>query len=289
MKYRSQIWIASWCAVAACLPLGLTASFADDLRPGDALDESKVGVAARFIPIKAGEFDMGSPEDEVGREDDETLHVVKLTQDYEMQATAVTQLQYFLVMGLNPSTFRKKENCPDNGGFQVRFGIGLCVNHPVEYISWDDAQKFIAKLNRIQNEYTYRLPTEAEREYAARGGVSSNFPYSFGSNRTTDLDNHGWYSHNSKNRTHAVALKLANPFGLYDMHGNVWEWVQDFYGDYPKKSVTDPKGPTTGMFRVVRGGSWDDLARHLRSAYRFVVRPEIRFSDVGLRLVRTKR
>ncbi|MEK6704468.1 MAG: formylglycine-generating enzyme family protein [Bdellovibrionota bacterium] len=243
-------------------------------------------------PIKAGEFVMGSPEDEGNRNNDETQHVVKLTKDYEMQATAVTQLQYFLVMGRNPSNFRKKEYCDDND-YQVKFGLGLCVNHPVETVSWNDAQKFIEKLNQIQNEYTYRLPTEAEREYAARGGMSSDFPYSFIFDDNNDLNNHSWYSDNSNNRTHAVALKIANQYGLYDMHGNVWEWVQDFYGKYPTSPVTDPTGPTTGSFRVLRGGSWDGLAWDLRSAYRTIIEsanePPDRNCAIGFRLVRTKK
>jgi formylglycine-generating enzyme required for sulfatase activity len=286
-----RTWIASWCAIAASLTLGLSASFADDLKPGDALDESKVGVAAKFIPIKAGEFDMGSPYDEIGRELLETPHVVKLTKDYEMQATAVTQLQYFLVMGRNPSKFTEIQNCDDNN-FQVKFGLGLCVNHPVENVSWYDAQNFIKKLNQIQNEYTYRLPTEAEREYATRGGRPSSFPYSFGYNNTDDLDNHGWYSGNSNSRnyrTHAVALKLANPYGLYDMHGNVWEWVQDWFGEYPTSSVTDPTGPTEGSARVLRGGAWNRRARYLRSAKRYGLMPDFRSYDAGFRLVRTKK
>lgn len=288
MKYINQTWIASWCAIAGCLTLGLSASFADDLKPGDALDESKVGVAAKFIPIKAGEFDMGSPDDEDGRDATETQHVVKLTKDYEMQATAVTQLQYFLVMSRNPSTFRKKENCDDNN-FQVKFGLSLCVNHPAENVSWNDAQKYIEKLNQIQNEHVYRLPTEAEREYAARGGMSSLFPYSFGFNDTNDLDNHGWHNANSNKRTHAVALQRANPYGLYDMHGNVWEWVQDFHGPYPTGSVTDPTGPKRGSDRILRGGGWSGRTRECRSAGRYNYTPDGRTSNLGFRLVRTRK
>ncbi len=205
-----------------------------------------------------------------------------------MQATEVTQLQYFLVMGRNPSNFRKKKDCDENN-FEVIMGLGLCSNHPVENVSWNDAQKFITKLNQIQNKYVYRLPTEAEWEYATRGGLSSGFPYSFGFNETNLLDEHGWYYGNSNNRTHAVASKKANPYGLYDVHGNVWEWVQDFYGEYPKSSVTDPTGATTGSDRVIRGGSMTGSAPSLRSANRNGIGPGDRYFSVGFRLVRTRK
>ncbi|MBI4368904.1 MAG: formylglycine-generating enzyme family protein [Elusimicrobia bacterium] len=262
------------------------AADSDILKPTDALDESKVGIAAKFISIQPGEFKMGSPSDEKDRDNDETQHPVKLT-NFEFQATEVTQLQYFLVMGRNPSYFRKKENC-DEGSYKVLFGLGLCVNHPVEFVSWNDAQEFIKELNRIQNKYTYRLPTEAEWEYAARANMPSGFPYSFGFNDTKELDNHGWYYGNSNSRTHAVATKKSNPLGLSDMHGNVWEWTQDFYGDYPTTAVTDPTGPTIGSYRVVRGGSWGDFAGDLRSAYRGDGDPGHR-GGVGFRLARSPR
>lgn len=258
------------------------------VNPADALDEAKVGVAAKFVSIKPGEFEMGSPWDEAGREEGETQHTVTLTKGYEMQATAVTQLQYFLVMGQNPSTFRKQENC-DQGNFKVVYGLGLCVNHPVENVSWDDAQAFIAQLNKSQSKYTYRLPTEAEWENAARAGMPSAFPYSFGFNETNELNNYAWYDGNSNGRTHAVATKKANQCGLYDMNGNVWQWVNDYYGGYPTAAVQDPEGPAIGWPRVFRGGSWSRFARFLRSADRDFVLPGLLRSDVGFRLVRSSR
>jgi formylglycine-generating enzyme required for sulfatase activity len=266
----------------------LDSSASAKLNPADALDETKVGVAAKFVPIKAGEFEMGSPTDEEGRDRDEVQHRVKLSKGFEMQATAVTQLQYFLVTGRNPSDFRTEDKC-DKGNFRAVYGGGLCVNHPVENVSWDDAQKFIEELNRIESKYTYRLPTEAEWEYAARGGMPSRFPYWFGFNDTNELGNHGWYDGNSGGRTHAVASKKANQYGLYDVNGNVWGWTQDWYGDYPKTAVTDPTGSARGSYRVVRGGSWNDRARVLRSALRSGVVPGIRYFYLGFRLVRSSR
>ena len=258
------------------------------VNPADALDETKVGVAAKFVAIKPSEFEMGSPKDEAGRYDDEIQHPVKLTKGYEMQATAVTQLQYFMVMGRNPSTFRKQENC-DANNFKVVYGLGLCVNHPVENVSWDDAQAFIAQLNKSQSKYAYRLPTEAEWENAARAGMPSGFPYSFGFNDTNELNNYAWYDGNSNGRTHAVATKKANQCGLYDMNGNVWQWVNDWYSGYPTAVVQDPAGPASGSARVVRGGSWGDNARSLRSAVRFRGVPGYRYSPLGFRLVRSSR
>lgn len=262
----------------------------DAINPADALDETKVGVAAKFVAIKPGEFKMGSPKDEAGRWEDEIQHPVKLTKGYEMQATAVTQLQYFMVMGRNPSTFRKQENC-DADNFKVVHGLGLCVNHPVEYVSWDEAQAFIARLNKTQSKHTYRLPTEAEWENAARAGMPSHFPYSFGFNNSNELNNYAWHDGNSNGRTHAVATKKANQYGLYDMNGNVWQWVNDYddYSAYPTASVQDPTGPTTGSLRMVRGGSWSFDARHLRSASRRSVAPGFHVFDLGFRLVRTSR
>ena len=256
------------------------------INPADALDETKVGVAAKFVAIKPSVLEIGSPKDEAGRGDDEIQHSVQLTQGYEMQATAVTQLQYFLVMGRNPATFGKQENC-DANNFKVVYGLGLCVNHPVENVSWDDAQAFIAQLNKTQSKYTYRLPTEAEWENAARAGMPSGFPYSFGFNDTNELNNYAWYDGNSSDRTHAVATKKANQWGLYDMNGNVWQWVNDYYGGYPAAAVQDPSGPATGSFRVTRGGSWYFNAGRLRSAYRGGAGSGLRVCDLGFRLVRS--
>jgi len=249
---------------------------------------------------------MGSPDGskgakEDGRYEDEAQHSVEIEKGFEMQATEVTQLQYFLVMNHRnfkdrlPSYFSKKEGC-GAGNYKEVLGVGLCAHHPVEQVSWDDAREFIDRLNAIQDKYTYRLPTEAQWEYAARAGRPHGLPYPFGFNKNNELDDYGWYWNNSQQRSHAVASKKANQLGLYDMHGNVWEWTQDWYeknygltDQELKIGVTDPQGPATGSSRVLRGGSWFNDARVLRSALRNSIGPGDRGSDVGFRLVRVGR
>ena len=152
---------------------------------------------------------------------------------------------------------------------------------PVELVSWGDCQEFIRKLNELTGKQ-FRLPTEAEWEYAARGGNKSNkTKYAGGS----DIDNVGWYWDNSNCNTHPVGLKRPNELGLYDMTGNVWEWCQDWHGDYSSASQTNPQGPGSGRNRVVRGGSWYNDARGCRLSHRGSVPPDWRLDYVGLRLV----
>ena len=155
-------------------------------------------------------------------------------------------------------------------------------NLPVEQVSWDDCQKFLKKLSQKTGK-RYRLPTEAEWEFAARGGTfSKGFQYA-GSN---DLNEVGWYSDNSYSETHPVDLKNSNELGLYDMSGNVWEWCADRYGDYwaGGKTVSNPSGPTYGSDRVLRGGSWNYDARFCRVAHRNYITPEVRNNGIGFRL-----
>jgi formylglycine-generating enzyme required for sulfatase activity len=143
-----------------------------------------------------------------------------------------------------------------------------------------DAQLFIQKLNSRGHGYLYRLPTEAEWEYAARAGTIGSY--------AGGLDAMAWYDENSGGRTHPVAKKQANAWGLYDMHGNVWEWTADWYASsYSSGAVTDPTAPSTGSYRVARGGSWDYVARSCRSAARSVISPGGRYSSLGFRLLRT--
>lgn len=204
-----------------------------------------------------------------------------------MQVTEVTQLQYFLVTGTNPSIFFSGDNtCPRT--YRVIDGTELCPNNPVDLVSWRSAQAFIEELNEASEDYVYRLPTEAEWEYAARAGTTT--AYSFGDD-PAQLTQHGWYDRNSNVHTHEVASLQPNQNGLYDMYGNVWEWVQDKYGDYPAGFVVDPAGPATGEFRVIRGGSW--LSREpqwLRSAQREKYEdnggPSNRNDHLGFRLAR---
>jgi formylglycine-generating enzyme required for sulfatase activity len=153
-------------------------------------------------------------------------------------------------------------------------------NQPVENVSWDDIQKFIEKLNAQEGRSIYRLPTEAEWEYAARAG--STTAYHFGDDEA-QLGDYAWYKTNAGDTPHPVGQKQANTWGLYDMHGNVWEWVQDWYGPYKADAVTDPKGPDAGALRVVRGGGWYYGARLARSADRLWLHPGSRAGFLGFR------
>ena len=232
-----------------------------------------------FVPVKAGTFDMGSPLSEKGRYRDETQHQVTLTKDFEIGSTEVTQLQWVVVMGSNPSHFKEESYCPES--YMEINGVSLCSDFPVESVSWNDVKEYISEYNkRAKDNFTYRLPTEAEWEFAARAGTST--AYSFG-NSSSELTDYAWFSENSGGQTRAVATKKPNPLGIYDVHGNVWEWVEDWYS-----SVTDPTGSKSGSNRIRRGGGWKHNAHYLRSAYRhYYDRPDHRWSRVGFRLVRT--
>lgn len=216
----------------------------------------------KFVSISSGKFLMGSPEDEKGRYKDENQVEVEITKPFEMQETQVTQLQYFTIMEINPATYE---------GMQK----------PVHNVSWSDTQKFISKMNELDSEYTYRLPTEAEWEYSCRAGTTTSYSW----DDKFSISNYAKF--NSNNGPVNVKSLDPNPWGLYDMHGNVWEWTSDWYGETLPGGV-DPKGPDTGSLRVVRGGSWSYDARGLRSAYRFDVRPARRSDFLGFRLVRTR-
>ena len=185
-----------------------------------------------------------------------------------MGKTEVTQGPWRAITGSNPSEFSK---CGDN-----------C---PVEMVSWDDVQAFIKKLNEKTGK-NYRLPSEAEWEYAARAGTQT--AYSFGDNEG-DLGRHAWFSQNSNRTTHPVGEKQSNSFGLHDMHGNVWEWTQDCWNGNYNAAPTDGSVWTTGncSLRVARGGSWVDGPRFLRSAYRLRSTSAIRNLDFGFRVART--
>ena len=222
-------------------------------------------VGMKFERIPEGSFLMGSPSYEEGRESNERQHEVRISQGFWMGKYEVTQGEWESVMGANPSFF-------DECGSRC----------PVEMVSWNDLQEFIRRLNERETGrgYRYRLPTEAEWEYSARSGTTGS--------RHGQLDEVAWYSDNSGDSTHPVGQKRGNAWGLYDMLGNVWEWTGDWYGEYPAGKVTDSGGPSTGSYRVLRGGSWYTYARYVRSAYRFSYSPGIRHRDFGFRLVRTK-
>lgn len=222
------------------------------------------GVSFKMIAVEGGTFQMGSPESDTEAYDDEKpQHEVKLS-NYYIGETEVTQELWETVMGSNPSGVK---------------GSKL----PVENVSWNDCQTFIGKLN-AQTGKTFRLPTEAEWEYAARGGKKSKgYTYS-GSNTIAEV---AWYGNNSNKETHDVALKTPNELGIYDMSGNVGEWCQDWYGAtyYENSSTTAPQGPASGTHRVLRGGSWFLSARYCRVALRNGSNPDSGYGSYGLRLV----
>jgi sulfatase modifying factor 1 len=224
---------------------------------------------------------LGSPTGEPGRfYGTEDLHEVTLTKSFEMQATPVTQLQWSLVMGENPSHFQ-------TGGQVIAINgrdIPMNPNRPVERVSWEDAQKYIQKLNQMDPYYDYWLPTESEWEFAARAGTDT--PFSFGSN-VDDLGTHAFYPGNSGNKTNDVASLQPNPNGLYDMHGSVSEWTQDWWEDVRPPHAVDPTGPIQGPGRVVRGGGWNSSRESLRSAYRIYASPDYRSAGTGFRVLRT--
>jgi len=224
-------------------------------------------VEMKFRKIPAGKFTMGSPENERERASDEgPQHLVTITNPFYLGVYEVTQAQWKAVMGNNPSHFK---DCGDD-----------C---PVEMVSWNDAQEFIKKLNQIEGSNKYRLPTEAEWEYACRAGTTTRF--SFGDDDAV-LSQYAWYSVNSGKRTHPAGQKKPNAWGLYDMYGNVWEWVHDWFGNYPSASVTDPAGPSSGAYRVFRGGSWLYEPGYVRSAFRFGNLPGSGDGGLGFRLAR---
>lgn len=272
--------------LSAVLATGCTS-----LQRGTGPDRMMASEVTDFVTVKAGRFRMGSPGNEAGRVRDEKLRSVAISHDYEIQKTEVTQAQWFAVMGNNPSRFNQKSHCPETH-MDVK-GQSLCPKNPVESVSWSEIQEFIGKLNANSPDHSYRLPTEAEWEYAARAGTGT--PYSFSENtygnQVAFLPAYAWYRENSAMQTHEVASKKPNPIGLYDVHGNVREFVQDWYeSDLPSESV-DPVGPSSSRYRVVRGGGGDSEPSEMRSAKRYPLisvqgPPEIRGAFLGFRLVR---
>ena len=282
-----------WMLVLACLLMTVPVSGGDLPAANPLAVTNSIGM--KFIWIPPGDFMMGATKQEEGRRIDEPQHRVAITKPFYLQTTEVTQGQWQAMMGSNPSFFKE---CGDN--------------YPVEQVSWHDAQEFIRRLNQKERTGAYRLPTEAEWEYAARAGSTATLYegplYIVGGNETAILENIAWYNVNScgENKsgsnqdtwrtsnyvcrscsTQAVGQKPANPWGLYDMLGNVWEWVQDWQGAYPTGYVTDPIGPPTGMIRVFRGGAWLSGAGSCLPAFRGGDNPAIRDVAIGFRLVKS--
>jgi formylglycine-generating enzyme required for sulfatase activity len=217
-----------------------------------------------FVLISPGTFLMGSHD---GEAREQPIHQVTISHPFYLGKYAVTNGQWEAVMGTNPSRF-----------------IGDLT--PIANVSWEDAQEFIQRLNAKEGGALYRLPTEAEWEYACRAG--SPTAYSFGDD-PAQLGAYGWYLNNSDGKTSPVGQRTPNAWGLYDVHGNVFEWVQDWYGKYAREPVTDPHGPASGSHRVLRGGSWNADAGRCRSAYRRYTTPSDRFDNLGFRLLREAR
>ncbi len=251
-------------------------------------------VEYRMQWIPPGTFQMGSPENEVGRRDNESQHTVTLTEGFWLGQTPCTQALWTAVMGTNPSRFEDPLR-------------------PVETVSWEEAEACIAKLNALRPGLDLRLPTEAQWEYACRAGTTAA-TYAgdlelVGANNAPVLDAIAWYGGNSghgfdlaggydssdwpekqyphtRAGTRRVGLRRPNPWGLHDMLGNVWEWCADGYESYGMGHAMDPIGPIKGSFRVLRGGSWFLVARGVRAAFRLWDRPGFRLDVVGFRFSR---
>ena len=230
-------------------------------------EEITNSIGAEFVLIPVGSFTMGS---NAGDEGEKPSHEVKILQSFYLQTTQITQGQWKKVMGDNPSEFQ------DCGAY--------C---PVENVSWNHTQNFIQKLNDMEGIEKYRLPSEAEWEYGCRSGFTTEF--SFGDD-AGELGEYAWYEDNSEGKTHPVGQKEPNAWSLYDIHGNVWEWVEDdWHGNYDKAPsdgrawIDKPRRP----FRVIRGGSWISVEHDCRSASRSSGTPDDRDTNIGFRLVRS--
>ncbi len=237
------------------------------------IDPTKPAVAnsigMKFVWMPPGTFVMGSPEEEKGVKRDETQHKVTLTRGFYMSVHTVTQEQWQAVMGNTPSYFKGEKNLP------------------VEQVSWDDCQAFIKKL-RETDKKPFRLPTEAEWEYACRAGTTT--PFHFGETISTDQANYNGDTYANgkagvnRGKTTPVGSFPANAWGLHDMHGNVFQWCQDWKGGYPPNDVVDPPGPDAGNARIVRGGSWFFSPESCRSGSRDFAAPDLRAWWLGFRV-----
>ena len=238
---------------------------AQEVKPGkvEAIDLGK-GIKLEMVFIPAGKFKMGSPETEKGRQKNETQHDVTLTKSFLIGKYEVTQEQWEALMGKNPS-------------------VNLGTKLPVTNVSWVECQEFIKVLN-LKTNGEYRLPTESEWEYSCRAGT--NTATAFGETSTSKDAN---YDESKIDKPVAVGSYKPNAFGLYDMHGNVWEWCSDWFANYPEGPLSDPVGPKEGVRRVVRGGSFNYFyVLNIRSSYRgdFNV-PSSRTTGIGFRLAKT--
>jgi formylglycine-generating enzyme required for sulfatase activity len=240
-------------------------------------------IGMEFAPIPAGRFDMGAAPGEPAVAEELPQHPVNITEGFMLGRWEVTQAQWEAVMGANPYSLDRSNPFYTLPGMAERI---TRPDHPAT-VSWNDAQSFIAQLNSLEGVDRYRLPTEAEWEYAARAGTTT--AYSFGTSEA-DLAHHAWYGEDfTTGGTHPVGQKLPNPWGLHDVHGNVWEWVSDYYSPdyYAASPVDDPAGPVDTGSRVVRGGSWHVSSDSWRSAFRKPYDPDYRGISIGFRVLRT--
>lgn len=231
------------------------ASDANENLPATRVVDLGGGVKMEFVLITSGSFTMGTENSST----DEKAHKVTITKPFYLGKFEVTQKQWQQVMGANPSGFKGEQN-------------------PVDRVSWNDGQEFLKKVNALVPGGGFRLPTESEWEYACRAGSTGDYA------GTGKLDDMGWYGGNSENKTHPVGAKKPNAWGLFDMHGNVYEWCADWKGEYPAGVVTDPSGPEQGSSRVLRGGSWYFNASVCRSASRLEDAPVTRHYSYGFRV-----
>ena len=244
---RSLAGVLITCAVAVLLAAQQPAS---TIVAGAKKVNPKDGLT--YVRVPPGKFQMGcSPGDSECGEDEIPVHEVTITKNFWLGQTAVTQQAYERVIGKNPANHKGP-------------------NLPVEEVNWEEAQAYCAAIGG-------RLPTEAEYEYAARAGSASA--------RYASLDEIAWYSGNSGGASHEVAQKLPNAFGLYDMVGNSWQWVADWYGKYTSGPQTDPTGPATGTLKEPKGGSWGTAAKSVRASHRDTVEPNHRGNKLGMRCV----
>jgi sulfatase modifying factor 1 len=257
----------------ASLASDLSGNIVPDRKPDENAPPKNItnSIGMKFVWIPTGTFMMGSPKEEKERDGSrETQHKVTLTKGFYMAVYTVTQEEWQAVMGKNLSHFKGEKNLP------------------VEMVSWVDCQEFIKNL-RAKDKKPYRLPTEAEWEYACRAGTTT--PFSFGETISADQANYNGnfpYGNGTKGvyreKTTHVGSFPANAWGLHDMHGNLLQWCHDWFGDYPQMDVVDPQGPDTGKDRVLRGGAWGDGPHTCRSVYRSRDVPAYRFSSRGFRL-----
>ena len=267
MYSRTTVVAVSVAALLACCAISEPGS---EMRAETIVDLPGLPEGAQelvLVQVPAGTFQMGSPASEPGREENEgPAHKVRIAKGFLVGKYEVTQAQWLTVMEENPSTQK---------------GDDL----PVNRVSWDECQGFLQRLNALRGTTRFRLPTEAEWEYACRAGTTTTTYFGAGEASAQQLLAHAWFRNNAAGELHPVGQKHANPWGLHDMYGNVWEWCQDWYAPYSSFALTDPQGPKMGTERIFRGASLIGRPRYLRSADRGKVSPNAKRHTGGFRVV----